>query len=85
MSTDIVDNGFGAIMAVERCDDCKKVLSRRPATAYERNMVGTCTLVCDWCKDCSPKHSFTMDAPIYEVRGMSIGNPSAIAKVRIET
>jgi len=84
VSTRIVDNGYGAIMAVEACDDCNKVLSRRPATEYERGKVGTSTLVCNWCKDCSPKHSFPMDQPVMEVRGMGIGNHNAVAKVRIE-
>lgn len=85
MSTRIVDNGYGAIMAVEVCDDCQKVLASRPATEYERGKVGTQTLVCDWCKDCYPKHSFPMGTPMYEVRGISIGNHNAVAKVRIET
>ncbi len=84
MSTRIVDNGYGAIMAVEVCDDCKTVLSRRPATEYERGVVGSQLLVRSWCNDCSPKHSFPADCLVHEDTGVCIANLNTVMKARID-
>lgn len=73
----------GFVYAITYCDDCNKMIEHRPAEPYER--VGMTLYVCNWCKDCSPKHDFLLNAPMHVERGVCIGNPNAIAKVKIET
>lgn len=83
MSIQIIVKPSNLIVRQTICDDCKVVLDEVPAEPHDHP--GTTLMVCNWCRACSPKHSFPMDQPVKEVRGMTIVNPDAIAKVRIET
>ena len=83
MSIDVIRRiPDGAIFAVTKCDDCKAIIAQRPS--HEGEFPGTSMMVANFCKNCSPRHSFPMDAPVHVVMGPVIGNPSSISKVRIE-
>lgn len=83
MSTHSVRINERFVVARTICDDCQAIMDERPATEHEAKMAGTCTLVCDWCKECAPRHQFPLDVPWYTVRGPTIGNLASVTKVRI--
>ncbi len=81
MTVNIIRINEQYVVARTVCDDCQAIMDERPARPGEH--VGVTLMVCDWCKECSPKHCFPLDVPWHTVRGMSIGNPWCVAKVKI--
>jgi hypothetical protein len=83
MSIHIICLNDQTVVAHTVCDECDTILEERPAGPGEH--AGTTLLIANWCRKCGEKHSWPIGTPVREVIGMSIGNPNAIAKVRIET
>lgn len=82
MSILVCYDEHSAIVAITVCDECKKELGRRPAEKHDHP--GTTLLVANRCKDCAPKHCFSLYHPVTEVVGMGIGNLNAVAKVTLQ-
>lgn len=84
MSIIITNRRVGEALLIVRqtiCDACGKLLDECPGT--ESDHVGVTLPVCDWCKDCAPKHSIPMDGTHVVVRGACVGNTNGLTKVRI--
>ena len=86
MSINIIATEYG-LAARTVCDECKATLEEQPATEHDHP--GTTLLVGNLCRSCADKRGWpkTMDdlrkIKFHEVRGPSIANLSALAKVQI--
>jgi ribosomal protein S27E len=84
MGEKIVRMPDGSLNAVVHCSGCGKELRCRPATEYEKGLVGYETLVCTYCPSCSEERRLIFDGPQTYVVGAGIGNHKAVAKVTIK-
>ncbi len=83
VSIHVVRGADNRIEAHTICDDCKALIRLEPAT--EHQFPGTTLMVCNWCTQCSPKHSWPLNEPWHAVVGMGVGNLNAVSKVTLQT